>query len=77
MDTVRKTSLAGEIVEELVDRGVKIFEEWEENHIFGDYTPPSSHAVRELITSLFQELNSSCTDTQKVEVDPPFLLIEK
>jgi hypothetical protein len=37
----------------MIKAGATVYEAWEENHIFGDYTPPSDYAVRELVEGRF------------------------
>ena len=44
-----------------MSQAAEFYRSWEDNHIFGDYTPASDYAIRELVTGIIRRVEApSC-----------------
>jgi hypothetical protein len=43
-----------EVTPAMIEAGVTLYEKWEADHIFGDYTPASNYAIRGLVKGILQ-----------------------
>ena len=50
--------------------GVAVYEKWEADHIFGDYTPAAPYAIRELVTSLVASVLAASNSRTSPETAP-------